>query len=98
MKNYLKKSYATPSCFRQEETPTQKSKYFELFGKEFTPKDFEEIKDYNEDKNRKCFMCLRAYKKPFEELTEDDKYHITVCNPEILFECEIGQKAVKQRR
>ena len=61
------------------------SDYFKQFGKEFTLKDFEEIKEYNKDKNRKCFMCINAYKKPFGKLTDGDKYHITVCNPKIAF-------------
>lgn len=55
--------------------------YIELFGKDFTNQDFEEIKEYNKDKNRQCWMCLKAYKKKFENLTDADKYHITVCNP-----------------
>lgn len=65
----------------QEEYSTKPKSYHELFGKDFTPQDFEEIKAYNKDKNRQCWMCLKAYKKDFNELTEADKYHITVCNP-----------------
>ncbi len=53
---------------------------------EFTLKDFEGVKEYNRNKNRRCFMCLEAYKKPFEKLTEGDKYHVMICNPKKPFE------------
>ena len=62
--------------------------YRELFDKDFTPQDFEKIKAYNKDKNRKCWLCLRAYKKDFNELSEADKYHITVCNPWMKYPTE----------
>jgi len=59
---------------------TKELSFKDIFGQEFTGEDFEEIKIYNADKNRQCFMCLRVYKKKFDDLTEADKYHIAVCN------------------
>jgi len=53
--------------------------YQQQFGEQFTQEKFEDIKKMNENRNRKCWMCVEAYKKDFNELSEPEKYHLKVC-------------------
>jgi len=54
--------------------------YKRLFDKEFTREFFDHLKSLNNSDNIACFMSKKFLKKNFEDLEENEKYHLTVCN------------------
>ena len=54
-------------------------KYQELFGKDFTPEFFNNLQSLNNADDIKCFMSRKFLKKKFEDLEDNEKYHLTVC-------------------
>lgn len=51
--------------------------YKRLFGNDFTKEFFTYLQSLNETTT--CFMSRKYLKKNFEELEENEKYHLTVC-------------------
>lgn len=56
------------------------SKHKELFGTEFTLEFFNKLKELNDPNNVACFMSKKFLKKNFEDLEDNEKYHLTVCH------------------
>lgn len=55
-------------------------RYKELFGKEFTFEFFDHLKSLNNPDNIACFMSKKFLRKNFEDLEDNEKYHLTVCH------------------
>jgi len=54
--------------------------YKRLFGTEFTREFFDHLKSLNNSDNIACFMSKKFLKKNFEDLEDNEKYHLTVCH------------------
>lgn len=54
--------------------------YKRLFGKDFTSEFFNHLKSLNNPDSIACFMSKKFLRKNFDDLEDNEKYHLTVCN------------------